>query len=128
MYGCGGQAVGDDDHGVEIARQEQRGGFGIEAAAEVGTAQVDRAITRGAVQSDTQSTHVEPAVHGVTSAGVGQLKIEKRASGEAVPGATESDTRRSQLAQMLPGVFDQHVGQAIRLPDGYLKASSMGPQ
>jgi S1-C subfamily serine protease len=40
-------------------------------------------------------------MHGVTSAGVGELKIEKLASGEAVSGAAESDACRGELAQGL---------------------------
>jgi len=98
----------------------------VQAPAKVRALQVGLPIAGGAVQLQMdeivlvqlggQCGAIQRQVHGIAGLGMGELKVQLRAGGQADAGTAESDARRRQLAQVLPGVVDG--GRAVG--HGYL--------
>ncbi|OIQ98234.1 hypothetical protein GALL_198280 [mine drainage metagenome] len=128
LRGARRKAVGDDEHhvaGIGMQRGQAFAAGGVGPAAEVGAAQVLRAVGGGAVraqrgaesgvaQRGQQGDGVEPGVHGVARLGMGQAKVEHGAGGQTVAGTAEGDTRQRETAQILPGVGRREAGGRLR--------------
>jgi hypothetical protein len=113
--GARGQPVGDHENDVMAAAGvccEPRVGVAGEAAAEIGTHEVMRAVGGGARHREhgegerrelaDEARFVELRVHGVAGAGVGEAQIELRRGRERGAGARQRDARDGQRAQLRP--------------------------
>ena len=122
-----GQAVGDYENDVVAAGGvcgEPRVGVAVEAAAEVGTHEVLRAVGGGARHREhgqaqrrelgDEARFVEGCVHGVAGARVGEAQIELRRGRKRGAGARQRDARGGQRAQLRPRLILRRRRRRIR--------------
>ena len=109
-------------HEEHLAGDAGEVGLVGETAAQVGAAQVGGAIRGGGGDGDRieafqlllQHGEVERRMHRIAGAGMGELKLQVGAGGQARPAATQPDPGRGGRAQAGPGIGAAHPASSRR--------------